>query len=105
MSEGTLRTFALVNRSYEADSHAESADPGITRASANVVAALDTFPPLRVKVTKEMVNEACADAVFGSPGSDLSNHSLERRYPYLSRAVVVGTSHMEPFHRKEVSRP
>ena len=65
--EGNLETFDLVKRLYEADSHAESAEPRIARASANMVAALDTFSPPRLELTIELMDEACVDAGYLGP--------------------------------------
>ena len=65
--EGTLGTFDLVKRLYEAGSHAESAGPEIARASANLVAALDTFSLTRLAVNIELMDEACVDAGYLGP--------------------------------------
>lgn len=65
--KGTLGTFDLVKRLYEADSHAEPAEPSIGRPSANVVAARDIFSPPRLKVTIELMDGACVDAGYLGP--------------------------------------
>lgn len=65
--EGTLRTFDLVKRLNEADSHAQAAAPKIARASANLVAALETFSSTRIELNIELMDEACVEAGYLGP--------------------------------------
>ena len=65
--EGTLRTFDLGKRLNEVDSHARFAEPQIARASANLVAALDTFSLTRLELNIALMDEACVDAGYLGP--------------------------------------